>query len=435
MTFWGVRGSIPAPGPATVRYGGNTVVRLGAPGGGELIILDCGTGARNLGISADGGPVRQGRAARRASCCRTPTGITSRASRSSCRCTSRATRFHIYGGAKSSSMLEGILEGQMAPQYFPVQTLKNMGASIDIVAIAEGKPFEVERLPGARAHEPARPRGRAGLPHRGRRRAASSTPATPATPRAARPPTRSTLYRGADVLIHDSTYTPEDQRALRGPRLLVGRGRRRRGRRRRRSSAWCCSTTTRTTPTPTSTRSCARGRARCSTSAAAATSSSPAPSKARRSAFDAGSARRARGNPEHARRASPCVVALPRFRVALAAACAPQRRATRTRRARAVAPAAARHDGRSRHHGNGRHQAARHHGRGRDGGAASAEPRARRGASPAWRRRGTAGGRRGGRGGAGGAGGEPAGGAGARGGSGGTTGGAGRPERAARRPT
>ena len=24
-------------------------------------------------------------------------------------------------------MLEGILEGQMAPQYFPVQTLKNMG--------------------------------------------------------------------------------------------------------------------------------------------------------------------------------------------------------------------------------------------------------------------------------------------------------------------
>ena len=33
-------------------------------------------------------------------------------------------KFHIFGGAKSSSMLEGILEGQMAPQYFPVQTLK-----------------------------------------------------------------------------------------------------------------------------------------------------------------------------------------------------------------------------------------------------------------------------------------------------------------------
>jgi len=24
LTFWGVRGSIPAPGPGTVRYGGNT---------------------------------------------------------------------------------------------------------------------------------------------------------------------------------------------------------------------------------------------------------------------------------------------------------------------------------------------------------------------------------------------------------------------------
>ncbi len=48
MKFWGVRGSIPTPGPGTVRYGGNTTcVELRA--GGEIIILDGGTGLRPLG--------------------------------------------------------------------------------------------------------------------------------------------------------------------------------------------------------------------------------------------------------------------------------------------------------------------------------------------------------------------------------------------------
>jgi len=45
-----VRGSIPTPGPTTVRYGGNTScieVRVG----GEIILLDAGTGLRALGRS------------------------------------------------------------------------------------------------------------------------------------------------------------------------------------------------------------------------------------------------------------------------------------------------------------------------------------------------------------------------------------------------
>ena len=48
VRFWGTRGSVPAPGPETVIYGGNTScveVRCG----GELIILDAGTGIRDLG--------------------------------------------------------------------------------------------------------------------------------------------------------------------------------------------------------------------------------------------------------------------------------------------------------------------------------------------------------------------------------------------------
>ena len=48
LRFWGVRGSIPAPGPDTVRYGGNTAC-VEFRGGGEIIILDSGTGIRRLG--------------------------------------------------------------------------------------------------------------------------------------------------------------------------------------------------------------------------------------------------------------------------------------------------------------------------------------------------------------------------------------------------
>ena len=48
IRFWGVRGSVPTPGPATVRYGGNTAC-VEFRGEGEIIILDSGTGIRPLG--------------------------------------------------------------------------------------------------------------------------------------------------------------------------------------------------------------------------------------------------------------------------------------------------------------------------------------------------------------------------------------------------
>jgi phosphoribosyl 1,2-cyclic phosphodiesterase len=49
VTFWGVRGSYPVPGPDTVRYGGHTsCVEVRGDEGGCLI-LDAGTGLRALG--------------------------------------------------------------------------------------------------------------------------------------------------------------------------------------------------------------------------------------------------------------------------------------------------------------------------------------------------------------------------------------------------
>lgn len=49
VTFYGVRGSAPAPGPTTVRYGGNTVCVEVLLSDGSLLILDAGTGLRMLG--------------------------------------------------------------------------------------------------------------------------------------------------------------------------------------------------------------------------------------------------------------------------------------------------------------------------------------------------------------------------------------------------
>ncbi len=52
IKLWGVRGSIPVPGPGTVRYGGNTsCVEVRADG--EIIILDAGSGIRELGMELE----------------------------------------------------------------------------------------------------------------------------------------------------------------------------------------------------------------------------------------------------------------------------------------------------------------------------------------------------------------------------------------------
>jgi len=50
VQFWGVRGSIPSPGPITQKYGGNTAcieLRVGADD--RIIIIDAGSGIRHLG--------------------------------------------------------------------------------------------------------------------------------------------------------------------------------------------------------------------------------------------------------------------------------------------------------------------------------------------------------------------------------------------------
>jgi phosphoribosyl 1,2-cyclic phosphodiesterase len=48
---WGARGSIPAPGPETMRYGGNTSCVQLTLSDGTILVLDGGTGIRSLGLA------------------------------------------------------------------------------------------------------------------------------------------------------------------------------------------------------------------------------------------------------------------------------------------------------------------------------------------------------------------------------------------------
>jgi len=213
VTFWGVRGSIPAPGPGTIRYGGNTSCVSVRTAENALLILDCGTGARNLGLAllAEDSPDRFASGGGEAAILLShahwdhiqgfpffgPLYVP-------------GNTFWIYGPAESSALLEGILEGQMAPQYFPVQTLKNMGARIDIAAMTAGQPREIL---GCVVKTALNPHGRAGAMafriEQGERSVvyASDAGYGPGGPA----PDVLALYRGADLLIHDSTYTPADR--------------------------------------------------------------------------------------------------------------------------------------------------------------------------------------------------------------------------------
>jgi phosphoribosyl 1,2-cyclic phosphodiesterase len=50
LTIWGCRGSVPTPGAETVRYGGNTSCVEVALDDGTVLVLDAGTGIRQLGL-------------------------------------------------------------------------------------------------------------------------------------------------------------------------------------------------------------------------------------------------------------------------------------------------------------------------------------------------------------------------------------------------
>jgi phosphoribosyl 1,2-cyclic phosphodiesterase len=213
VTFWGVRGTIPAPGQETNRYGGNTSCVTVRTRRGHLIILDCGTGLFNLGRSLMPGEFGQGKG--------TATVLLSHAHWDHIQGMPffapvfvPGNSFTFYGPGQSSGMLEGILEGQMNPHFSPLQTLRNLGATLKIQAIAEGAAaVEIDgiRITGQlNAHGERATAMAYRLEEDGRVLVYASDAGYPAT---GAPASVLSHYEGADVLIHDCTYTPEDRAA------------------------------------------------------------------------------------------------------------------------------------------------------------------------------------------------------------------------------
>jgi phosphoribosyl 1,2-cyclic phosphodiesterase len=139
VTFWGVRGSIPTPGPETTRYGGNTLcVAIELPDGGRTLVVDAGSGIRPLGDEL----------VQRA---HPPGGLRLDILLSHTHLDHilglpffrplylRDTRASIYGPAISpEDGLEQVIGGQMSYRYFPVRQIE-LAAHIRYIDLREGE--------------------------------------------------------------------------------------------------------------------------------------------------------------------------------------------------------------------------------------------------------------------------------------------------------
>lgn len=210
IRFWGVRGSIPAPGPETNRYGGNTSCVSVESASGELFILDMGTGLMNLGKHLLANPRFAGGEG-------AATILLTHAHWDHIQgfpffppIFIGGNQFRVVGNARSSTALEAILEGQMNPHYSPIHTLKNLGAQIEFEVARPGEAITIGEITVRAA---ANPHGATtALAFRLDEGDRSLVYAPDAGYADHTPPADSAaLYRGVDMLIHDCTYTPEDQ--------------------------------------------------------------------------------------------------------------------------------------------------------------------------------------------------------------------------------
>jgi phosphoribosyl 1,2-cyclic phosphodiesterase len=133
VRFWGTRGSVPTPGPTTVRYGGNTScveVRTNAQ---TVFIFDSGTGIRELGLhlTEQGGQVAA----------HLMLGHTHWDHISGFPFFAPGfvpgNRLTIYGSHDLARPLREVLEQQMHFTYFPIP-LTSLRADIEFVELEEG---------------------------------------------------------------------------------------------------------------------------------------------------------------------------------------------------------------------------------------------------------------------------------------------------------
>jgi phosphoribosyl 1,2-cyclic phosphodiesterase len=141
LKLWGVRGSIPVPGPTTIRYGGNTsCVEVRADG--QIIILDAGSGIRLLGQALEKEFGSE------------PIALTLLITHAHwdhiqgfpffVPAYNDKNEVHVLGYDGADSGLQEILKGQMATPFFPVK-LYDLPGKVDIKKL-ETMEFDIGKV-------------------------------------------------------------------------------------------------------------------------------------------------------------------------------------------------------------------------------------------------------------------------------------------------
>jgi len=224
LKFWGTRGSISTPGKDTVRYGGNTpCVELRLPNN-RLIILDAGTGIRNLGETL----IERGESVKAYLMISHPHWDHIQGFPFFKPAFISGNELTIIGGETEKVTLQKMISDQMNKIYFPIQ-LNELKATLKFQRIGEEE-FEVfgARVRTMFVNHPSFAVGYR-ITHAGKsvvyisdnepfdRKVAQSLHNVEKSivekySRTHGDPNRRVydFVKNADVLIHDATYTPEE---------------------------------------------------------------------------------------------------------------------------------------------------------------------------------------------------------------------------------
>jgi phosphoribosyl 1,2-cyclic phosphodiesterase len=220
LRFWGTRGSVPTPGPHTVRYGGNTPCVEIRTATGALVILDAGTGLRELGrslmASSNGHPISAEIFLTHAHWDHIQ-GIPFFAP-----IFERGNHFTIWGATLLRANVGRVVRDQMSPVVFPV-TFDSLAAQVEFAELSEtphvGDGYSIVAFPvhhpgGALAYRvtDTAPGGRAFVHISDNELAPHASYGDDSAWR-----TRLVDFvRGATLLVHDATYTPDEYERHRG---------------------------------------------------------------------------------------------------------------------------------------------------------------------------------------------------------------------------
>ena len=199
VRFWGVRGSIPSPGPNTAKYGGNTPC-IEVRAGDELLIFDLGTGIRELGVATRG-----------------PLDATIFISHYhydhlqglpffSAMFDPR-NRFSIRGPTRAGRTVEQVISDQMQQPFFPVTAEMVFRAKVDYQSFAAGDHVQIGQAV-VTAIETNHPGGN--LAYRVDAGDKAFVYATDTEHGTDRDDELIDFARGAKVLVYDSMYTDDE---------------------------------------------------------------------------------------------------------------------------------------------------------------------------------------------------------------------------------